>query len=577
MTSLRSRLILGSSLVTFLPLAIAIYLLTARIEATVRAQAAERVGAALGAMQGQLDFDSRRVLEQIQLIGRDPQLKRAYLLRAVDSRELPEYLTDRQLLFGLGLLEVTDTAGVLLARGARAVRAGSAGPASPGDGGLAQPFRAGPIRRSAGPFLERLEGTRGLAVQAAAPIRYQGKVAGLVRGGVAIDSAAVARLGLTSGVELVLRDAEGRTVLSTLAIPPGLPAGAAGNVERIRLGGQSYLTQSVPLRIGTPPYASLAGFASTAPADQTIAALRLTSTLLGVAGLAIAIVLGMLWSSQVSRPVERLAAFSEKMARGEWDEPLDVHGAAELRTLAAALDRMRHELRVSRARLVVSERQVAWSQMARKVAHEIKNPLTPIAISVADLKRSYEQNRPDFPEILSEAVRTISDEIEVLKRILQEFSDFARFPAPQLAPFRVSSLMDDLRTLYRREAEAGRLLLPPQGSETIALIDPGQIRQALVNLIQNGLEAAGDGGRVAISTSIHAPELEIAVSDTGPGLTAEQEANLFVPGFTTKSHGSGLGLTIVERIVSEHGGSIRVDSRAGSGTTFRIRLPLAKE
>src|SRR5207244_4606665 len=120
--------------------------------------------------------------------------------------------------------------------------------------------------------------------------------------------------------------------------------------------------------------------------------------------------------------------------RGEWEEPLTLHSVHELQTLVEALDRMRRDLQSYREKLVISERQAAWSQMARKVAHEIKNPLTPIAISVADLKRSFEQKRPEFPEILAQAVKTIADEVETLKHLLQEFSDFARMPAPKLAP-----------------------------------------------------------------------------------------------------------------------------------------------
>ena len=144
-------------------------------------------------------------------------------------------------------------------------------------------------------------------------------------------------------------------------------------------------------------------------------------------GLALAVLLGLLWSSQVSRPVERLAAFSQRVAQGEWDEPLTLESVRELQTLVAALDRMRGDLRAYRERLVASERQAAWSQMARIVAHEVKNPLTPIAISIADLKRSFDQQRPDFPAILEQAVRTIGDEVDALQA---HAAGVLRFRAP---------------------------------------------------------------------------------------------------------------------------------------------------
>jgi len=277
----------------------------------------------------------------------------------------------------------------------------------------------------------------------------------------------------------------------------------------------------------------------------------------------------------VSRPVEALAAYSERLARGEWDQPLTIDSVRELEALVAALDRMRLDLASYRERLVTSERHAAWSLMARKVAHEVKNPLTPIAISIADLQRSYEQGRPEFPAILAQAVRTISDEIESLRRMLQEFSDFARLPEPRFVPCRPDALLADLGALYAREIVEGRLHVARPAPEVPFAGDPAQLRQALVNLVKNGLEATPPGGRVSVAARADGDALEIAVADTGPGLAPEQRVNLFAPGFTTKAHGSGLGLTIVQRIVHEHGGAIAVESATGAGTTFRVRLPLA--
>jgi HAMP domain-containing protein len=145
---------------------------------------------------------------------------------------------------------------------------------------------------------------------------------------------------------------------------------------------------------------------------------------LAAAGLLLALVLGLLWSWRVARPVERLAADSGRLARGDWDTPVEPSGIRELEALAGSLDHMRQDLREYRERLRVSERHAAWSQMARTVAHEVKNPLTPIAIAVADLKRSHELNRPEFPQILEQAVRIVGEEVESLKRLLDEFSEF---------------------------------------------------------------------------------------------------------------------------------------------------------
>jgi nitrogen fixation/metabolism regulation signal transduction histidine kinase len=288
----------------------------------------------------------------------------------------------------------------------------------------------------------------------------------------------------------------------------------------------------------------------------------------------------MVWSHQVARPVVRLAGFSERISRGEWDEPLAMESMRELQTLVDALERMRHDLRTYRENLRASERQAAYGQMARKVAHEIKNPLTPIALSVEGLKRSYDQKHPDFGATLDEAVRTIAEEVQRLKALLQEFNDLGRFPAPRPVPLVVAELMRDFETLFHHEVAAGRLAfeLPPAVTRFVA--DPGQMRQALINLIQNALDATADGapgrnepGHVRVVVASHGDTLRFVVSDDGPGLSEPQRAQLFVPGFTTKAHGTGLGLTIVERIVSDHKGTIEVNSSPGRGTSFVIQLP----
>jgi nitrogen fixation/metabolism regulation signal transduction histidine kinase len=207
----------------------------------------------------------------------------------------------------------------------------------------------------------------------------------------------------------------------------------------------------------------------------------------------------------------------------------------------------------------------------------VRNPLTPIAVSVADLKRSYEQRRPDFAQVLDQAVRTIGDEIEALKRMLAEFSELGRFPEPVLGPCALAELIADLEALYAGDVADGRVAFarPPAGA--VVRADREQLRQALVNLVKNGLEAIAPGGHVEVSAVIEGQAAVIAVADDGEGLDRASLARLFEPRFTTKPHGSGLGLTIVHRIVNDHGGTIVVDSAVGRGTTFRIRLPLATQ
>jgi signal transduction histidine kinase len=543
--SLRSRLILGSALIAIVPLALAMVLLSRRIESAVREQAADRLSVTLGGLQARLSTDGQRMSEQLRILARDPQLRRLYLVNQPGSRELSDYLAEHRFLLRLDFLEVLDPRGISVGADTDSARAETVVAGGADSTGLA---------------ISRREGDQGLALRAEAPIPYEGELAGRLRGGVVLDHEFLTRLEQASGVDLILRDERGRSVATTL------PA------ERDSARG--YLTSSLPLVQGVPQ-PSIVGLVSTAEADRTVAELQWASLILGLIGLALAVILGVLWSSQVSRPVERLAKFSDQLAHGQWDEPLKLESVRELETLVESLDRMRRDLAAYRERLIVSERHAAWSQMARKVAHEVKNPLTPIAISIADLKRSYELGRPEFPQVLDQAVRTIGEEVETLKRLLQEFSDFARFPAPTFASCRVQDVLAGLEALYAHDVGAGRLAFQAPAADVTIRADAAQLKQALVNLVKNGLEAIDGNGRVEVRAREADDEVELAVTDTGAGLSDEQRAHLFVPGFTTKSFGSGLGLTIVERVVNEHDGTVAVESAPGKGTTFRIRLPVA--
>jgi two-component system, NtrC family, nitrogen regulation sensor histidine kinase NtrY len=564
--SLRSRLILGSSLIAIVPLALVMFLLSHRIDTLVRQQAGERLRNALGSLGARLEADGRRASDRLEIVARDPQLKRLYLLRPRGSRDLQEFLAERRFLLGLDFLQVTDTSGAVIADG------GATSSVIALDAGDVARHAHARSSAPAGFVRESLDGRAGLALTAVTEIPYEDQIVGALRGGQVLDSAFLEQLKQANGIDLILRASDGRTLASTVASAGAVHLGFADSIARVTLDGRSFLGRTFAIG-GAYPEASIVGLVSTLPADRAVAALDASAALLGILGLILAILLGVFWSSQVSGPVERLAAYSRLLSEGKWDEPLTLQSVRELQTLVGALDRMRADLTTYRDRLLTSERQAAWGQMARKVAHEIKNPLTPIAISVADLKRSFELERPEFPAILEQAVRTIGEEIERLRGLLNEFAEFGRFPAPRFATCRMLSLLADLGVLYGRELAEGKLkiVLPP--SEILFDADAGQMRQALVNLIRNALDAVSAGGDVTISAATSGEHVEIAVSDTGPGLDAVQRKQLFVPGFTTKSAGSGFGLTIVERIVNDHRGSIVLDPPAARGTTFRIRLP----
>ena len=582
MNSLRARLILGFSLVAVLPLGLALLLLGQRIQSTVRAQAAARLESAMGVVQAELAADGERLAARLALLARDPQFKRLYLVETASSeQELRQYLADQRFLLGLDYLAIVDTAGRVAADAALVSASGT------GEGREAVAADELPLARDSSLAVVSLARSGALALDACAPIPYLGERVGFVRGGTLLDLGFLTRLQRSSGLELVLQDANGRVVASTFdtaGVTSGrrafVPATRAPDSSAVRVvfAGRAWLMRTGPLGLGDGQVARISALASTATADDAESVLRFTALLLGALGVLLAVVLGVVWSHQLSRPVERLAGFSERISRGEWDEPLELHSMRELQTLVDALDRMRTDLRTYRDHLRASERQAAYGQMARKVAHEIKNPLTPIAISVAGLKRAHEQRHPEFDATLEETVRVVGEEVQRLKHLLQEFSDLGRFPTPRPARFALAELLADLRSLYAHEVEAGRLALEWPPAPLVLMADRDQLRQALINLVQNALDAtAAGGGHVRVTAAAQGGTLRLTVGDDGPGLSEGERAQLFVPGFTTKTHGSGLGLTIVERIVSDHGGSIEVDSASGRGTTFVVRLKLEPE
>jgi nitrogen fixation/metabolism regulation signal transduction histidine kinase len=236
---------------------------------------------------------------------------------------------------------------------------------------------------------------------------------------------------------------------------------------------------------------------------------------------------------------------------------------------------MTADLERGRDRLAASERVAAWREVARALAHELKNPLTPIAMSVELLRDA--RGRPDFGEVLDESTRAIGEEVRRLRRIVDEFSRFARLPAPALAPLPAGELAQALLALYPA---------PPPGITLTTQVAPGlpgiladrdQLLQVLHNLLKNAFEAMPAGGALRLSVRREGEEVLFVVSDSGAGIPAELLPRVFEPYLTTKAGGTGLGLAIAERIVQEHGGRLEVASPPGQGATFTMRLPVLAE
>lgn len=301
-------------------------------------------------------------------------------------------------------------------------------------------------------------------------------------------------------------------------------------------------------------------------------------------GILLTIVFSLWVAARVSRPIEQLAHAAEEVAGGHWETRVPERGRDEVGVLARSFNHMTGQLVSQRERLVQTERVAAWRELARRLAHELKNPLFPLQLTVENLVRARELSDAEFDEVFRESTQTLGMEIANLKAIIGRFSDFSKMPRPELERIDARDAVERVRALYdikgspttqedasiRFEVELPNEPLPIDA-------DPELIHRALSNLVLNAMDAMPQGGTLTLGAKARGGNVEIRVSDTGQGMTPEECARLFTPYYTTKEHGTGLGLAIVQSVVADHAGAIAVESRAAGGSAFVITLPRAEE
>jgi two-component system, NtrC family, nitrogen regulation sensor histidine kinase NtrY len=301
----------------------------------------------------------------------------------------------------------------------------------------------------------------------------------------------------------------------------------------------------------------------------------------GAVGLLLGLLLSWWGAARVTRPVQKLVAAAREVSQGNWNTRVDVRGSDEIGELAKSFNQMTTQLVEQRERLVQVERVAAWRELARRLAHELKNPLFPLQTTVENLQRAREQNSGQFDEVFRESTGIMLGEIENLKAIVNRFSDFAKMPQPELAPVNLNEVVRNAVKLF--EAQFGAVGRPPitpelHLEENIPIIqaDATLLHRAIENLILNAMDAMPAGGVLMLRTQTIEGGVSLEVSDTGTGLTPEESERIFTPYYTSKQHGSGLGLAIVQAIVADHGGRISVESESGVGTSFHIELPASR-
>jgi nitrogen fixation/metabolism regulation signal transduction histidine kinase len=353
--------------------------------------------------------------------------------------------------------------------------------------------------------------------------------------------------------------------------------GKPSSIMEYRLGSQHELTAFKTIYDNKHDY--LQGILSISKIDQSGALdtelAQTTSLIYGIFSLVslFLLILGSYISYRVASPLQEVISATDKVARGALGTRLPINRQDEIGDLANAFNRMTHELEKSREREAQSEREGAWKEMARQVAHEIKNPLTPMKLSVQHVQHAYETKDTNFTMTFNRVMRTLSEQIDVLTRIATEFSRFGEMPRRRYGFLSLRKVSESAVALFDSERSRIRFVIDIPEKMSSIYADEEEFRRALVNIIRNAIQATENWGIILISAYEEKGLIHLKIKDTGGGMSEETVKKAFDPNFSTKTSGMGLGLAIVKRTITDMSGTITVESELRKGTTFHIELP----
>jgi two-component system, NtrC family, nitrogen regulation sensor histidine kinase NtrY len=276
----------------------------------------------------------------------------------------------------------------------------------------------------------------------------------------------------------------------------------------------------------------------------------------------------------VTKRVAKVVAATQQAALGDLGVRVEIQSSDEIGTLAESFNRMMNEMARGRDRIVYLEKVSSWQEIARRLAHEIKNPLTPIQLAVQELHRSYKGEDDSFISKLDDSLEIVEEEVATLRRLVETFSEFAKMPTVQAELQDLNAFVNDFLKLHPQYA--GQVEFLPAPDSLLVQLDRILMGRVLSNLIDNGLEASLEDRGVEIRVERDRNWALLLVRDHGQGMTEDVREHLFQPYFTSKVEGTGLGLAIVKKIVLQHGGEISVADGEGQGSVFTLRLRLAE-
>lgn len=342
------------------------------------------------------------------------------------------------------------------------------------------------------------------------------------------------------------------------------------------IGTHRYLSAYMPMyndRNERTGYINLPYFSRQAELRGEVSAFMVAFINIYVLFILLGVFIAFIIAGYLTAPLKMLAQKIGHTSLGRANEKIEWKGRDEVGRLVGEYNRMLDELMVSAGKLASSERESAWREMARQVAHEIKNPLTPMKLSVQHLEKSWDEKAPDWDQRLKRFCAALVAQIDSLSAIATEFSDFAKMPPPVNERLDLNDVIRAALSLYR-DVSPVRFRFTPEEERNV-VCDRKQLLRVLTNLLNNAIQAIGqkEGGEISVSVTTAGADHEIRISDNGPGIPPAQSEKIFHPNFTTKSGGTGLGLAIVREVVNSQGGTISFISAEGTGTTFIITLP----
>lgn len=352
-------------------------------------------------------------------------------------------------------------------------------------------------------------------------------------------------------------------------------------IQNESIGKYQYLSAYIPFRNNNNKligYLNLPYFARQASLKQEISTFLLAFTNIYAILTTLAVLLALLISNYITRPLKLISEKLGNVKLGKTNEKIDWHRQDEIGGLIAEYNRMIEVLAESAELLARSERESAWREMAKQVAHEIKNPLTPIKLSVQHLQKAYDEKAPDWELRLNKFTHTLIQQIDTLAAIATEFSDFAKMPQPKNKKVELVSIIQAALVIFG-EAPGISIHFSEPGTHFYTWADEKQLLRVFNNLIKNAIQAIPRSrkGIIEIRIEQRKSELNVSIKDNGTGIQESESEKIFSPNFTTKSGGSGLGLSIVQKIISQAGGRIWFVSNSLEGTTFHLVLPVYEE